>query len=100
MLAFLSGLAGPIIWAAHFFAMYLAESVFCDPSALHAVAVRVAMIGLSTIAIAALLVVRWQIRGTTPPRPLAWTRPLIDLSIVAVLWTSLPIFIVNVCKPP
>lgn len=97
----LAGLAGPIVWAAHFFGVYLAEALLCASSSVSGVAaVRFAGAGLTVLALAILLWARLRARADhiegLPPS-FSITRPLIDLSIVAVLWTSIPLFMLQGC---
>ncbi len=91
----LLALTGPMIWAAHFFAVYLAEAVLCAPTVSHPDAVRVAGALLTVIAVLALLWAR-RVRGQREASPL--TRPLIDLSIVAVLFTAIPLALIDACR--
>jgi hypothetical protein len=99
----LPALVGPIVWAAHFFAVYLAEAVLCTaPAASDAAVVRFVCAGLTLLALAILLWAHWRsgsdhIEGL--PRSFSMTRPLIGISIVAVLWTSIPLFMLQGCTP-
>jgi len=91
----LLGLIGPIIWAAHFFSLYLAEAMLCVSADANA-SVRLAGLGLTVVAIAALLYARS--RATQSP----WAsliRPLIDLSMLAVVWTAIPLVVLQTCTP-
>jgi hypothetical protein len=85
-----------MVWAAHFFALYLAEAVLCSPSVPYASAVRVAGVTITLIAVLALLWAR-RLFGQSEARPFA--RPLIDLSIVAVLLTAIPLALIAACRP-
>ncbi len=89
-------LVGPVIWAVHFFAVYLAEAILCslnDPY--YATIVRALGLLLSLIATSLLIWVRvrW-------PRDI-WpsvSRPLIDLSIVAIVLSSIPLLVLRACQ--
>jgi hypothetical protein len=90
-------LVGPMIWAAHFFGVYLAEAILCSPAVSAGSGVRVAGIFLTIGALVALLWVRLIFaRGSSSP----FARPLVDLAIVAVVLTAIPILIVEGCSPP
>ena len=91
----LLGLIGPIIWAAHFFSLYLAEAFLCV-SAGADTSVRIAGGGLTLAAIVALLYAR---RRTTMSQWAHLIRPLIDLSILAVVWTAIPLLALKTCTP-
>ena len=89
----LLGLIGPIIWAAHFFSLYLVEAILCV-SADAGTSVRLAGGGLTLAALAALIYAR------TYATHSAWaslTRPLIDLSTIAVIWTAIPLVALQTC---
>ena len=91
----LLALVGPLIWAAHFFSVYLAEAVLCSPSVSAENSVQVAGGILTAIAVIALL---WSRRIS---RQRAWSRfarPLIDLSIVAVMLTTIPLLMIGACR--
>lgn len=91
----LLGLIGPIIWAAHFFSLYLVEAFLCV-SADAGTSARIVGGGLTLAAVAALLYARSRVSGS------AWAsliRPLIDLSMVAVVWTSVPLIVLQACTP-
>jgi hypothetical protein len=89
----LLGLIGPIIWAAHFFALYLTEALLCV-SADAGTSVRIAGGGLTLAAIATLLYARSRASRST------WASlicPLIDLSMLAVIWTAVPLVALQMC---
>lgn len=103
MLDLFFAMAGPIVWAVHFFGLYLAESFLCPPapSAASAIVLPLAAV-LTVIALAVLFWLRFKARtpadvsgGTSGA--LSFKRPLIDISIVAVLWTSIPLFLIEAC---
>jgi hypothetical protein len=97
-------LAGPIVWAVHFFGLYLAESFLCPPALSSASAIiRPFAVILTVIALMVLVWLRMNARapaemssGTS--NPLSFQRPLVDISIVAVVWTSIPIFLIDACS--
>jgi len=90
----LLALIGPMIWAAHFFAVYLVEAVLCSPAVSANSAVHVAGVGLTIGALVALLSVR---RISKQGAWTAFARPLIDLSIVAVVLTAIPFVMIASC---
>jgi len=103
MMDLLFAMAGPIVWAIHFFGLYLAEAFLCPPvfSAGSAI-VRPFAAVLTVIALAVLIWLRVNARaladvsgGTSGA--LSFKRPLVDISIVAVLWTSIPLFLIEAC---
>jgi hypothetical protein len=107
---FLATLAGPIIWFAHFAGLYLAEALLCvHPRP--GVTDSLRMIGaLWTVpALATLLALVIRDRKAADRRQGGNTivaeahsrlkRPLITLSILAVLWTSGPLFVLPACTP-
>jgi hypothetical protein len=91
----LLGLIGPIVWAAHFFSLYLAESFLCV-STEAGTSVRLTGGVLTIVAIAALLYAR---RRTEESAWASLVRPLIDLSIIAVVWTAIPLVVLHTCTP-
>jgi hypothetical protein len=94
--------AGPIVWAGHFFAVYLTESLLCP--ALGPVTVRPICVFLTVFALAAMLMLAMlQRRGDTFSRQSAAlfvALPLTLLSALAVIWTTLPMFLLPACAPP
>jgi hypothetical protein len=96
-------MAGPIVWAMHFFALYLAEAFFCPPAvSAGSGIIRPFAAILTVMALAALIALR--VKSSTPSEPpvetsgaLSFRRPLVDISIVAVLWTSIPLFLIEAC---
>jgi len=89
----LIGLIGPIIWAAHFFSVYLAESLLCSSTEADKL-VRLAGVILTIVAAAGLL---WARRRSVDSEWAWLIRPLIDISIIAVIWTSIPLFTLQAC---
>jgi hypothetical protein len=91
----LLALVGPMIWAAHFFAVYLAEAVLCSPDVAADRAVPAVGVGLT---VAALIVLIW-VRRRAAGGAVSWfVRPLIDLSIVAVVLTAIPLLMIEACR--
>lgn len=99
----LLAVAGPIVWAAHFFGLYLAEALLC-PAQGSAPQPGASGIGaaLTALALAAMLAVairhRRQARAAHCAA-LAFALPLTLLSAVGVLWTSLPLLLLPACAP-
>jgi len=94
----LFGMAGPIVWAIHFFGLYLAEAFLCPPAVSPGTEiVRTFAVILTVLALAVLIWLR--VNARPPAGALAFKRPLIDISFVAVLWTSIPIVLIEACRP-
>ena len=94
-------LTGPIVWATHFFILYLAEAFAC---AAGASAVR--WIGaMATIGALGILAVSAARAGAhiSDGQPsvtavlLSFAMPLALLSIVAILWSAMPLFLLPAC---
>jgi hypothetical protein len=99
-------LAGPIVWAAHFFILYLAASFACTSAGTAHDAVR--WIGAGATAAALALLAVWSVRfrktargsagGPSQPEVrFAFAVPLTLLSAIAILWSALPLFLLPVC---
>ncbi len=105
MVDLLFAMAGPIVWAIHFFGLYLAEAYLCLPAlSAEGVIVRPIAVILTAIAVAMLIWLRLNAPITSQASggtlgALSFKRPLIDISIVAVLWTSIPLFLIEACGP-
>jgi hypothetical protein len=106
----LLALTGPIVWSGHFFGVYLTQSLLCSISTPAAGAqIRWIGAGLTVIALVAcvafLLGNRHGFRLTAgdnadASHELAMVgNPLAMLSMLAVLWTSLPLFFLPACAP-
>jgi hypothetical protein len=99
----LLALAGPIVWAGHFIGVYLTEALLCPAqgSATHAIVRAIGGV-LTVLALAALfaLVMRNR-RDDRAGRSteLFFALPLTLLSVLAVLWTSLPLLVLPACAP-
>jgi NADH:ubiquinone oxidoreductase subunit 6 (subunit J) len=91
----LLALVGPMIWASHFFAVYLAEAVLCSPAVAADGAVYLAGVVLTIAAVIGLL---WVRRSSARGKWSSFVRPLIDLSIVAVVLTAIPLVIIDACR--
>ena len=103
-------LAGPAIWAVHFFVLYASEGFLCAAGPLAAAdAVRLISLTATTIAVAALLVfLGWQAqRGWRRQRAAAIdagayrdiSMGLAVLALLAVIWSALPAILLPVCTP-
>jgi len=98
----LFALIGPMVWAAHFFVVYLLEAMLCVPGASDSGAARIAAAFATVIALVVLICARLSRRTDCVDglsQSFSFTRPLIYLSMVAVLWTSLPLLVVQTCQP-
>jgi len=97
----LIALLGPIIWAAHFFGVYLVEAVLCP--AREPVSIGLVGLALSALALAALTLHSARCHLSDPAGgardPLRFTLPLTLLSMTAVVWTSLPLLVLPACTP-
>jgi len=104
MFDLLFALAGPIVWAIHFFGLYLAEAFLCPPVLSTAsVIIRPFAVALTVVALMVLVGLRVNMRAPTEmpsgtSDALSFERPLVDLSIVAVVWTSIPLLLVEPCR--
>ena len=103
-------LAGPAIWAVHFFVLYASEGFLCAAGPLAAAdAVRLISLTATTIAVAALLVfLGWQgPRGWRRQRAAAIdavayrdiSMGLAVMALLAVIWSALPAILLPVCTP-
>jgi hypothetical protein len=95
--------AGPIVWAGHFFGVYLTEALLC-PTEGSATQATVRSIGgvLTVLALAVLLAFAIRHRRDDPTgrsAALFFAFPLTLLSVLAVLWTSLPLWVLPACAP-
>jgi hypothetical protein len=97
-------LAGPIVWAAHFFTLYLAEAFACSAGAAPAAAVRWIGTTATIVALGSLAVwgTRKGVRASKSQSlrvdvPLAFAVPLTFLSTVAILWSAMPLFLLPAC---
>ena len=87
-------LGGLIIWAAHFFALYIVASVF-----LTTMPARLLTLGVTLLCLgAAVLLVRGALRVRPADRVDAWMRSVAlcghGISAVAILWQALPALLI------
>jgi hypothetical protein len=101
-------LSGPLIWVAHFFVLYLTEAFVCAGPAPPAGMVR----WIGTIATAAALLALGLL-ALGIPKPVtaqanianataasfSFATPLNCLSMIAIVWTSIPLILVPECLP-
>jgi len=106
--SFLWALAGPIVWFVHFVGLYLAEAFLCiAPGADTATNLRVAGTGLTLLALTLLFasfirgayVARHRQQATVAGAQFPFAQPLTLLSMLAVVWTSVPMFLLPACVP-
>ena len=99
----LFAVAGPLVWAAHFFSVYLTEALLCstqEPALQRSVHF---MAGSQTVlALVVMLVIAIQHRsddsaGRRSAVP-AFALPLTLLSALAVIWSSLPSLLLPACR--
>ncbi len=100
-------LAGPIIWFVHFVGLYLAEAFLCiAPGSDTGSNLRVTGAVLTLLALTTLLVCF--VRGAYADRDrehaivagaFPFAGPLTLLSILAVLWTFIPMSLLPACMP-
>lgn len=96
--------AGPLLWAGHFFSLYLTEALLCTAQgAATQTTLRTIGGALTVCAVAAMLALARRQRHdlSVPGRSAAlpFAVPLTLLSALAVLWTSLPLFLLPACTP-
>ena len=104
----LLALTGPIVWAGHFFGLYLTEALLCSaPGPATGGQVRWIGAGLTAIALAGLVAFALRHRhdfhlfagdATGASAALSFAGPLTIVSILAVLWTSIPLFLLPACS--
>lgn len=97
----LLAIAGPVIWAGHFFGLYLSEAVLCAaPGSLTEMLTRSIGVGLTIVALAMLAALTAMPAGRDSSRAhFAFARPLSMLSMLAVLWTFIPMTLLPACMP-
>ena len=100
----LTASAGPIVWAGHFFAVYLTEALLCPAQGSPTPAtVRSIGTALTVLALAGILAFairhRRNDRVAGPSAALGFALPLTFLSGLAVVWTSLPLLLLPACAP-
>ena len=103
-------LTGPVIWVAHFFALYAAEGFLCSGAASPAAAaIRPLGLTLTAIALAVLSIfLSWQglqslrNRQGAPMHLHSYRRISIGLAamaLLAVAWSALPVILLPACMP-
>lgn len=100
-------LTGPIVWSAHFFLLYLAEAFACAGSNLPTEAVRWSGWVATITALAALALYlarvypfRQNDRTAQVEAAFSFGGPLALLSMVAILWTAIPLLLLPACAAP
>lgn len=103
----MKALAGPIVWAAHFFFLYLTEAFACAGSNSPTEAVRWSGLAATITALAALALYlarvcpfRQQDRTAQAEAAFNFGAPLALLSMVATLWTAIPLLLLPACARP
>jgi hypothetical protein len=101
---FLAALFGPIVWSLHFSGVYLVQALLCTTTEFATAPVRATGAGLTIAALLALAIfaVRRRrasqtISGDGESPALSFAGPLTALSILAILWTSVPLFLLPAC---
>jgi hypothetical protein len=99
----LVALFGPLVWSLHFFGLYLAQALLCTTLEAATAPVRATGAGLTIAALLALSVFAVRERRNSQAitgqlRALAFAGPLTALSILAVLWTAVPLFLLPACR--
>ena len=101
-------LMGPIVWSGHFFGMYLTQALLCStPTPATGVQIRWIGAGLTAIALVACVVFVFRHRdgfrlsagdnaNASDGLPIV-AGPLTMVSMLAVLWTFLPLFLLPAC---
>lgn len=97
--------AGPVVWAAHFFAIYASTALACARTG-PASAMVIAWVGGATLVAAALLV--WTIVASARDReisPAPWrtfnrrlTMTTAGLALIAVAFETLPVLMLPPCR--
>ncbi len=94
-------LAGPLVWAAHFFALYLTESFGCD--GVNKEIVRAVGAGYTLLALTVVAWTAW-VFGRSRPQEYGnvslaarFALPLVLLSGVAIVWAALPVILLSPC---
>jgi phosphatidylserine synthase len=103
----LKALAGPSVWAAHFFFLYLTEAFACAGSSSPTEALRWSGLAATLAALAVLALYltrvykfRQQDRTAQVEAAFIFSAPLALLSMVATLWTAIPLLLLPACAPP
>jgi hypothetical protein len=105
-------LAGPIVWAAHFFVMYAAETLVCIGAApSRGQFLTIAIPGTTAALIGLAVFIAWQLRFGSHARPTAregdgsWflrraSAALAALAMLAILWSAVPVLLLPACVAP
>ncbi len=100
-------LIGPIVWAAHFFFLYLTEAFACAGSNSLTDAMRWSGLAATLAALAVLALyftrvrpLRHQDRTARAEPAFNFGAPLALLSMVATLWTAIPLLLLPACARP
>jgi uncharacterized membrane-anchored protein len=110
MLDLIAVLSGPIVWSLHFFSLYLLEALGCTVAGTSAGGyVRTSGAVITAVALAALLGLAMYHRrgfrrrshgtGNEADALERYAALLAVLSLVAVLWASIPLFVFPACVP-
>lgn len=101
-------IAGPLIWLAHFLSIYIVNALACARSVLAGLWLGLPIsswiiVAGSAAALAAMAVVAWRqrarVRARNAPPFHAWlAATLCGLSAVAVVWETLPVFLLTACR--
>jgi hypothetical protein len=96
----------PVVWAAHFGTLYAANALACARDFAASVSATAA---IATLLAAGIIVMFWRI-GADEPRGAAGedrstntmlrflSRWLGGLSLLAILWTAVPVFLIEPCR--
>lgn len=100
-------IAGPLIWLLHFLFIYVVNALACARSALTAAwlglpASSWVIVAGSAVALGGMALAAWRqharVRAHGEPPFHAWlTAALCGLSAVAVVWETLPVFLMTAC---
>jgi hypothetical protein len=102
-------LSGPLIWAAHFFVLYLTEAFACaggetTPTAMvrwiGAIATAAALFALGPLVLGIPKPLTAQVDAPdATAASFAFATPLNLLSMIAIVWTSIPLILMPACLP-
>lgn len=100
-------LAGPMIWAGHFLAIYALHGVACARSPLHGSwagmpLLTSIMLGVGLVALALMALIYLRLRKRMPrtenPAFLPWLAGMLSvLSAVAIIWETIPVLMLETC---
>ena len=98
-------LSGALIWAGHFFVLYLSEAFACagptTPTGLvrwiGAIATATALFALGLLVLGIPKPLTTQANATAAS--FAFATPLNLLSMIAIVWTSIPLILMPACLP-